>query len=113
MRTSIVIAFGTVLVAAVVLFIAYYFMLGPFQPRLDVGDPEISKWLHQDGVVIHRRGDPLSNSHMYVVKGERINGGCSWHIRSAGSDESFVVSREVATNHRTCETLIEEGNPVR
>lgn len=110
MRTSIVIGSCSVLVAAVVIFVAYYFMLGPFQPRLDVDDPVISKWLHQDGIVIHRRGEELSDSRMYIVRGERINGGCSWHISSTGSDENSVISREVATNHRTCESLIEEGS---
>ena len=113
MRISIVVVFGSVLVAALVTFVAYYFMFGPFQPRLDVDDPEISSWLHQDGVVVHRRGEELSNSRMYIVEGERSNGGCSWHVRSTGSDQRFIISREVATNHRTCEILMEEGSLAR
>ena len=60
-----------------VLFIAYYLMLWPFQPSLEVEDPVISEWLQQDGVVIYRRGEELVNSRIYINKGERIEGGCS------------------------------------
>ncbi len=111
-KAAIFIVFGLALPVALVLFIAYYLMLWPFQPSLEVDDPVISKWLQQDKVVIYRRGEKLTDSRLYIVQGERIEGGCSWHVRSEGSDDRIIVSREVATNHVTCETLIEEGTLV-
>lgn len=97
---------------ALVLFIAYYLMLWPFQPTLEVDDPVISEWLQQDEVVIYRRGEKLTDSRLYLVQGERIEGGCSWHVSSQGSDDGIIVNRGVATNHVTCETLREEGTLV-
>ena len=64
------------------------------------------------GSAIHRQGGELSNSRMYITKGERIKGGCRWQTKSIGSDDRTIVSREVATNLGTCESLIEEGSPV-
>ena len=55
MRISILTVFTTALIVAPFLFIAYYLMLWPFQPSLEVDDPVIPKWLQQDGVVIYRR----------------------------------------------------------
>lgn len=115
MRISILTVFTTALIVAPFLFIAYYLMLWPFQPSLEVDDPVISKWLQQDGVVIYRRGEELENSHIYTNKGERtLAGGCRWHshLSSSASDYRIVISRQLATNHATCESLIEEGNPV-
>ena len=109
MNKSILAASGLALLIASVLLFAYYFMLWPFQPTLEVDDPVISEWLEQDGIIIYRRGEELVNSRMYIIKGERIEGGCTWHVSSVGSDDGIVVSREVATNHTTCESLIEEG----
>ena len=108
-KAAIFIVFGLALPVALVLFIAYYLMLWPFQPSLEVDDPVISKWLQQDKVVIYRRGEKLTDSRLYIVQGERIEGGCRWRVSSKGSDDRIMVSREVATNHVTCETLIEEG----
>ncbi len=68
MRILILIVFGSVLPVAFVLFIAYYLILWPFQSRLEVDDPVISERLHQDGVVIYRRGEELSNSRKYIAK---------------------------------------------
>ena len=112
MRFSIHIVIGSLLLVVFVSFIAYYLMLWPFQPGLEVDDPVISEWLHQDGVVIYRQGEELINSRMYIIKGERIDDGCSWHTSSRGSDDVIIVSRELATNHSTCESLIEEGTLV-
>ena len=111
-KAAIFIVFGFVLPVAFVLFIAYYLMLWPFQPTLEVDDPVISEWLQQDEVVIYRRGEKLTDSRLYLVQGERIEGGCSWHVSSEGSDDGIIVNREVATNHVTCETLREEGTLV-
>ena len=111
-KAAIFIVFGLALPVALVLFIAYYLMLWPFQPTLEVDDPVISEWLQQDEVVIYRRGEELIDSRMYINKGEQIEGGCRWHSRLMGSDDSIVVSRQVATNHNTCESLIEEGTLV-
>ena len=52
MRHLIPIAFGLLLLVAFVLLVAYYFMLWPFQPSLEVDDPVIAEWLRQNGVVI-------------------------------------------------------------
>ena len=112
MRFSIHIVIGSLLLVVFVSFIAYYLMLWPFQPGLEVDDPVISEWLHQDGVVIYRQGEELINSRMYIIKGERIDDGCSWHTSSRWSDDVIIVSRELATNHSTCESLIEEGTLV-
>ncbi len=103
---------GTTVLVLLLLFIAYYLMLWPFQPRLEVNDPVISEWLKQDGVVIYRNRERLAESRMHIIKGERIEGGCSWHVSVSGSDEYAIVSRELATNHITCETLVEEGRSV-
>ena len=109
MRVSILVASGLAVLVGFVIFIAYYFMLWPFQPTLTVDDPIISEWLEQDGVVIYRRGEELINNYMYIIKGERIGDGCSWHMSSTGSDMGVVVGRVVATNHHTCESLVKEG----
>ncbi len=99
----------TVVLVLTVLFVSYYLMLWPFQPRLEVDDPVISEWLQQDGVVIYRTGEKLADSRMYITDGERIEGGCSWQVSVSGSDDYVIISRELATNHITCETLVEEG----
>ena len=109
MRYSIPIVVGVVLVVGFILFAAYYFMLWPFQPSLEVDDPVVAEWLQQDGIVIYRRGEELANSRMYIVKGERTEHGCSWHVSSSGSDDYVIINREIATNHTTCESLFEEG----
>ncbi len=109
MRHLIPIAFGSLLLVAFVLLVAYYFMLRPFQPSLEVDDPVTAEWLRQDGVVIYRRGEELADSRMYLIEGERFGNGCSWHAGSSGSDDYVVVSRQIAMNHTTCESLIEEG----
>ena len=111
MRHLIPIAFGLLLLVLVafVLLVAYYFMLWPFQPSLEVDDPVIAEWLRQNGVVIYRRGEELADSRMYLIEGERFGNGCSWHAGSSGSDDYVVVSRQIAMNHTTCESLIEEG----
>ena len=62
MRYSIPIVVGVVLVVGFILFAAYYFMLWPFQPSLEVDDPVVAEWLQQDGIVIYRRGEELANS---------------------------------------------------
>ena len=101
MRYSIPIVVGVVLVVGFILFAAYYFMLWPFQPSLEVDDPVVAEWLQQDGIVIYRRGEELDNSRMYIVKGERTEYGCSWHVSSSGSDDYVIINREIATNHTT------------
>ena len=103
---------GTTVLVLLLLFIAYYLMLWPFQPRLEVNDPVISEWLKQDGVVIYRNRERLAESRVHIIKGERIEGGCSWHVSVSGSDEYAIVSRELATNHITCEILVEEGRSI-
>ena len=103
---------STLALVLILLFVAHYLMLWPFQSRLEVDDPVISEWLKQDGVVIYRTGETLADSRMYITEGERIEGGCSWHFSVSGSDDYVIVSRELATNHLTCETLVEEGRRV-
>ena len=112
MMKSSFLTISIVTLVLILLFVAYYLMLWPFQPRLEVDDPVISEWLKQDGIVIYRTGEELANSRMYITKGERIEGGCSWQVGVSGSDDHVIVSRELATNHITCETLVEEGRLV-
>ena len=109
MKLSILVALGSILLVAFALFVAYYFMLWPFKPTLEVDDPVISEWLEQDGVVIYRQGEELVDSRVYIVKGKRIEDGCSWHMSLKGSDDGNAVGRTLATNHITCDSLIEEG----
>ena len=109
MRHLIPIAFGSLLLVDFVLLVAYYFMLWPFQPSLEVDDPVTAEWLRQDGVVINRRGEELADSRMYLIEGERFGNGRSWHAGSSGSDDYVAVRRQIAMNHTTCESLIEEG----
>ena len=111
-KVATLIGLGLVLAGAFVLFIAYYLMLWPFQPRLEVDDPVISEWLRQEDVVIYRQGEKLTDSRMYILRGKIIEDGCSWSVSSWGSDAGIIVTRGVATNHVTCETLIEEGTLV-
>ena len=85
-------------------------MLCPFQPSPGVDDPAIAEWLRQDEVVVYRREEELADSGMCLIQGERLESGCKWRVGSWGSDYHIVVSREIATNHNTCESLIEEGN---
>lgn len=100
---------GAIVLILCSLFIAYYLMLWPFQPTLEVDDPVISDWLQQDGVVTYRTGEELADSRMYIIRGELIEGGRSWRVDISRSDDYVVISREQATNHNTCEILIEEG----
>ena len=109
MRYSIPIVVSVVLVVGFILFDAYYFMQWPFQPSLEVDDSVIAEWLQQDGIVIYRRGEELGNSRIYLVKGERTEHGCTWHVSTWGSDDYVVINRAIATNHTTCESLFEEG----
>lgn len=108
MSYTIFIISSAIVLTFCILFVAYYFMLWPFQPTLEVDDPVISEWLQQDGVVIYRAGEELTDSRLYIVIGERIEGGCKWRVSPSGSDDR-VISREAATNHNTCEVLMEEG----
>ena len=110
MRYSILLGIGSILIGGFGLFIAYYFMLWPLQPSLETDDPVIAEWLQQDGIVVYRRGEELADSRMYILKGERVGDGCSWHVSlSSGPDDRIIVNRQIATNHATCESLSEVG----
>lgn len=97
-----------IVMVGVVLFLMYYFMTWPFRPSLETGDPVIDRWLQNDDVTIHRQSGKLSDSRIFILQGERFEDGCSWRFSSL---EGPRVSRELATNMATCESLIEEGVP--
>ena len=103
----------TILLMGFVAFTSYYYGVWP-KPSLTVDDPVIGEWLQDEDVVIHPMGFPrtLNNSEMYIQKGQREGAYCGWSTRLSvqGSDSGARAARNLATNYRTCEVLIMEGN---
>ena len=92
---------------------SYYYGVWP-KPTLTVDDPSISEWLQDEDVVIHLTGfrRTLEGSEMYIQQNQRDGEDRGWSTRLSvqGGDSKVPAARNLATDYRTCEVLIMEGN---